>query len=97
MPTYVALARWTDQGIKSAKGAVDRFEQQRAATEQAGGRIVGIWWTQGAYDAVAVIEWPDDETASVAAITMGMVGNVRTETMRAYTSEEMRRILERLP
>src|SRR5690349_5657557 len=97
MPLYVGLAKWTDQGIKTAKDAVNRFEGQRAAIEQAGGRVVGLWWTQGAYDAVVVIEWPDDETASVAAIAMGMAGNVRTETLRAFTTEEMQKILQRLP
>ena len=97
MPLYVGLARWTDQGIKNVKDAASRWEQGRAAIEQAGGRIVGIWWTQGAYDAVAVIEWPDDESASVAALSYAMAGNVRTETMRAYTTEEMQRILQRLP
>jgi uncharacterized protein with GYD domain len=48
MPTYVALTKWTDQGVKNAKGAVDRSEQGRAAIEQAGGRVVGLWWTQRA-------------------------------------------------
>jgi uncharacterized protein with GYD domain len=97
MPLYVVMAKWTDQGIKTAKDAVNRFEGQRGAVEQAGGRVVGLWWTQGAYDAMAVLEWPDDETASVAAIAMGMAGNVRTETLRAFTTEEMQRILQRLP
>jgi uncharacterized protein with GYD domain len=97
MPTYVGLIRWTDQGIKMAKESVTRYEQQRAAIERAGGRIVGVWWTQGSYDAVAVTEWPDDESASVAAIAFAMGGNVRTETLRAFTTEEMQRILQRLP
>jgi uncharacterized protein with GYD domain len=46
---------------------------------------------------VTVSEWPDDETASVASLTLGMAGNARTETMRAYTQEEMQRIIQRLP
>ena len=58
---------------------------------------MGVWWTQGAYDAVVVLEWPDDETATLGSIAMGMAGNVRTETMRAFTTEEMQRILQRLP
>src|SRR6266516_786393 len=47
-----------DQGVKNVKGAATRWEQGRAAIEQAGGRIIGLWWTQGQYDAVSVIEWP---------------------------------------
>jgi len=97
MPLYVTLAKWTDQGVKNAKDAVTRWEQGSATMEQAGGRIVGLWWTQGAYDAVGVTGWPDDESASVAALAYGMAGNVRAETLRAYTTEEMKQILQRLP
>jgi uncharacterized protein with GYD domain len=56
-----------------------------------------VWWTQGQYDAVVVLEWPDDESATLASLTMGMAGNVRTETLRAFTTEEFQRILQRLP
>src|SRR5438045_831975 len=98
MPTYVALVKWTDQGVKNVKGAVDRASgQARTAIEQAGGRIVGLWWTQGTYDAILVTEWPDDDSASVFALSYAAMGNVRTERMRAYTNEEMQRILQRLP
>jgi uncharacterized protein with GYD domain len=97
MPMYVGLVKWTDQGVKTAKDAVSRFEQGRPLIEQAGGRVVGIWWTQGSYDAVVVTEWPDDESASVFSLSYAMAGNVRTETLRAFTTEEMQRLLQRLP
>ena len=97
MPTYITLAKWTDQGIRNIKDTVTRTEQVRAAAEKAGGRLLGVWWTQGAYDVVTVSEWPDDESASVASLTLSMAGNARTETMRAYTQEEMQRILQKLP
>ena len=97
MPTYISLLTWTEQGAKDANNALKRGEQGRAAIEKAGGRLVGSWWTQGAYDIVVVAEFPDDETASAVAIATGMLGNVRTETLRAYTAEEMQRILQKLP
>jgi len=97
MPLYVGLAKWTDQGIKNVKGAATRADEVTATIEKAGGRIIGLWWTQGQYDAVTVIEWPDDQSASAAAIAMGMAGNVRTETLRAYTTDEFQRILQKLP
>jgi uncharacterized protein with GYD domain len=97
MPTYVLLAQWTDQGIRNVKDTVTRTGQVQAAAEQSGGRLIGSWWTQGAYDIVAVLEFPDDETASATAIAVGMAGNARTQTMRAFTREEMQRILEKLP
>jgi len=97
MPTYVSLLKWTEQGIKNAKDANKRLEQGRAAVERAGGRMVGVWWTMGAYDGVVITEFPDDETASASAIALGVAGNVRTESMRAYSAEEMERILQKLP
>jgi uncharacterized protein with GYD domain len=97
MPTYIMLLKWTEQGAKDAKNALTRQDQGRAAIEQAGGRMIGSWWTQGTYDAVVVFELPDDETASAAAIGLGMQGKVRTETLRAYGREEMQRILQKLP
>jgi uncharacterized protein with GYD domain len=97
MPLYVVMSKWTDQGIKTAKNAASRVEEQTRAVEQAGGRVIGTWWTQGRYDAVVVLEWPDDETATLGALAMGMAGNVRTETMRAFTTEELQRIVQRLP
>jgi uncharacterized protein with GYD domain len=97
MPTYIGLLKWTEQGARNAKDTVTRLEQARAALEAAGGRLVGAWWTMGSYDSVVIGEMPDDETASAIAIALGMAGNVRTETMRAYTQEEMQRILQKLP
>jgi uncharacterized protein with GYD domain len=97
MPTYVALNKWTDQGVRNVKDTVTRVEQARAAIEKVGGRLIGYWWTQGAYDLVSVLEFPDDETASAVVLANGMAGSLRTETMRAYNAEEMQRILQKLP
>jgi uncharacterized protein with GYD domain len=97
MPVYVGLAEWTDQGIHTVKDTVTRVGQLQAAVEKAGGRVIGTWWTQGAYDLVTVAEYPDDETASVMAITVAMGGNARLETLHAYTAEDMQRIIQKLP
>ena len=97
MPTDVSLLRWTDQGIKNAKDSVVRAEQASNAASQAGGRISAVYWLQGAYDAVIVSEFPDEETAQAALLGLGMQGNVRSETLRAFSAEEMGRILAKVP
>jgi len=91
MPTYIGLLKWTDQGARNVKEALARNEQGRAAIERAGGRVIGAWWTMGAYDTVVVAEYPDDETASAVALAVGMAGNIHSETLRAYGVEEMQR------
>ena len=97
MPTYVTLAKWTDQGIQNAKETVDRVEQARRVVEQLGGRLTTVLWTQGAFDLVSISEFPDDEAATAFLLGLGARGNGRTETLRAFTAEEMRRILQKVP
>jgi uncharacterized protein with GYD domain len=97
MPMYIGLLKWTDQGIRNVKETVTRVGQARGAIENFGGRLVGVWWTQGAYDLVIVAELPDDETVSALTLSIGMTGSVRSETLRAYNAEEMQRIVQRLP
>ena len=97
MPTYISLMRWTEQGIKSARETVNRAEQARAAVERMGGHLRDIYWTQGAYDVIAVADWPDEETATAFLLATGMQGNLRSETLRAFSAEEMQRILQKMP
>jgi uncharacterized protein with GYD domain len=98
VPTYIGLLKLTDQGIRNLKANIlQQPGQPGDPTELGGGRIIGFWFTQGAYDAVIVGEWPDDESVSVTALAESMRGDVRGETMRAFTLEEMQRIVQRLP
>lgn len=97
MPTYVGLYRWTDQGVKNVKDTLKRTAQARSAIEKAGGRLVSIYWTQGQYDLVAIAEYPDEETASAVNLAVATAGNIRSETMRAFTDVEMQRILDKIP
>ena len=97
MPTYVALMNWTEQGIRNVKDTVNRRQASEQALDQMGIRITATYWTQGAYDLVAIFEAPDDETASAGLLGLAMQGNLRTQTMRAYSAEEMQGILQKLP
>lgn len=97
MVTYITLSKWTEQGIRNARDTVDRMEQARQAIEGVGGRLVGFYWTHGEYDFVTVNEFPDDETATAFILAAAMLGNARTQTLRAFGAEEMRRIVQKLP
>ncbi len=97
MPAYITLVNFTEQGLKDAKNAVNRLRAVEKAIEAAGGRKIGAWWTLGQYDMVLVAEGPDDETATRLLLQIGMQGNVRTATMRAFSEEEMERIVSGLP
>ena len=96
MPTYVSLIRWTDQGIRAAKDTMSRYEQARAQVERMGGRLTSTYWTQGSYDIVVISEFPDEETAMAFLLALGSQGNLRTETLRAFSAEEMQRVFQKM-
>ncbi len=97
MPTYISLLRLTHQGIQNIKQAPSRIEASRKAFEAAGARLRDVYAVTGQYDYVVILEAPDDETAARTGLALGAAGNVRSETMRAFTEDEYRRIIGALP
>jgi uncharacterized protein with GYD domain len=95
MPTYVSLINWTDQGIRNVKETIQRADSAAELAQKHGGSLQ-VYWTVGPYDIVAIVEAPDDESATAFLLETGSLGNVRTTTLRAYDREEMSSILGRL-
>ena len=92
MPTYIALLRWTQQGIANVKDSPKRLDAGREAFKKLGVEIKDTYLTMGRYDLVCVIEGSSDEAVAQALLTLGSQGNVQTETLRAWTESEYRRI-----
>jgi uncharacterized protein with GYD domain len=97
MPTYVTLVHYTEQGVKTFKDLPARLEQTRKAGEDLGATLTAFYLTMGQYDAIVISEAPDDETVAKLALAAGGRGNVRTETLRAFTEDEAKRIADGLP
>ena len=95
MPTYVSLIHWTEQGIRNYKDTMKRLEDFTKLSESRGGRVREALYTVGEYDLVTVTEFPDDETATATLLQVGSLGNVRTNTMRAFDADEMSGIISR--
>jgi uncharacterized protein with GYD domain len=95
MPTYVVLLNFTDQGIRTVKDTIRRSDSAKERAQQYGGSLQ-TYWTVGPYDVVAILEAPDDESATAFLLETGSQGNVRTTTLRAYDREEISSILGRL-
>ena len=97
MPTYIHLINWTDQGIKTVKESPNRLDSARAAAAEAGGDLKEVYLCMGAYDLVAISEFPSDEVAATFALTVGSLGNARTTTLKAFPEEDTRKIIAALP
>jgi len=97
MPTYVSLLNWTDQGIRKIKETSKRAKvfQEMAAKFKV--KVREIHWTMGRYDVVVILDAPDDLAISRLMLALGTLGNVKTETLRAYSAKEMAEILKGLP
>ncbi len=96
MPAFVTLFNFTEQGLHNVKESPNRAKAGAQAAQQAGGRFIGLWYLLGPYDGVLIFEAPDDEAATRFMLSIGMLGNVRTTTLRAFSEEEMARIVEGL-
>lgn len=92
MPTYVALSTYTQQGVQNVKESPKRLDAFKDALKKAGGELKSFYLTMGRYDLIVTFELPDDEAAAKVALSLAKLGNIRTETLRAFTEDEFRKI-----
>jgi uncharacterized protein with GYD domain len=96
MPAYILLTNFTDQGIRTVKDTVKRAEKFRELAKQNGATVKELYWTLGKYDVVSIVEAPDVTSVTALDLTLGMAGNVRTETLPAFTADEMAKVLAKV-
>lgn len=95
MARFVSLLNWTDEGAKSAANTVDRAEAAKKVAAEMGGTFE-IYWTMGQYDMVAITEFADDETGVAFLAKVASLGNIRSQTMRAFDGDEVRGIMGKM-
>ena len=93
MPTYIALLKWTQQGVTNVKASPERLDAGREAFRKAGAEIKETWLTLGRYDLVCVIDAPNDETYARLMLQLGSAGNVQSETLKAFSEDQYRKII----
>jgi uncharacterized protein with GYD domain len=96
MATFISLVNFTDQGIRNVKDSPGRYEAFKAVAEKVGGTVKSVYYTMGNYDMVLIVEG-SDEAAMTAMLKVGSLGNVRTETLRGFSVEEMKKIISKMP
>jgi uncharacterized protein with GYD domain len=97
MPTFITTLHFTEQGIKAVRDSCERAAAFKATAKRMGIKVTGQYWTLGGFDGVIVCEAPDEETVTAVLLHLGTLGNLRTQTARAYDAAEMQKILSLLP
>ena len=93
MPKYIALCNWTDQGIKNVKDSPARLDAAKALAKKLGGSVVDFYMTMGGHDMVVIVDALDDESVAKFNLTLGMAGNIRTTTLKAFSEDEYRKVI----
>ena len=94
MPKYISLINWTDQGARNFKETTKRAADAAALAEKMGGKLT-VYWTLGSCDLVTISELPDDHAATAFLLRLASLGNIRTQTMRAFDAQEMKGIIDK--
>jgi uncharacterized protein with GYD domain len=95
MAAYIALLQFTDQGVRNIKDTAKRAAAATDAGAKMGVKFTDLFWTLGHYDLVIVAEAPDDETMTALMLKLASLGNVKTQTLRAFRTNEMEAILKK--
>ena len=96
MATYIVLTQFTDQGVRGAKETTKRADAVKDMARKFGVTAKEFYWTLGSYDVVVIFDAPDDASITALGLAIGAHGNVRTQTMRAFSRDEMNGILAKL-
>ena len=96
MVTYIVFAKFTDQGIRNAKESPKRAEAFKQLAKTFGVTVKDIFWTQGRYDTVTIFEAPDEPSAMSLSLSLGALGNIRTESLRAFSAADMATIVGKM-
>ena len=96
MASYLVLGNFTDQGIRTVKDTTKRAEALRDLAKKVGVTVKEVYWTLGQYDVATIVEAPDEASVTAFGLSAGALGNVRTQTLRAFSAGEMAQILSRL-
>jgi uncharacterized protein with GYD domain len=93
MATYIMLANFTDQGIRNIKDTTKRADAFKELAKSLGVTVKDLYWTLGQYDIAAIMDAPDDAVVTALGLSLGKSGNVRTQTLRAFSGSDMNAIL----
>lgn len=93
MNTYILLASWTEQGVRNLKESPSRLEAAKKAIKTLGGEFKSFHMTMGGHDMVVIYEAPSDEISARFTLAIAQGGNIRTQTLKAFSETQYRDII----
>jgi uncharacterized protein with GYD domain len=96
MATYCVLGSFTEQGVRDAKDSPKRAEAFSEMARKCGVTVKELYWAQGQYDVVTILEASDDLAVTSLALSVGALGNVRTQTLRLFSPADMKAIIDKM-
>ena len=97
MATYCVLGSFTEQGVRNAKDSPKRADAFKEMAKKCGATVKDVYWAQGQYDVVTILEAPDDLAVTSLGLSVGALGNIRTQTLRLFSAADMKTIIDKMP
>jgi Uncharacterized conserved protein len=97
MATYCILGSFTEQGVRNAKDSPKRADAFKEMAKKCGATVKDVYWAQGQYDVVTILEAPDDLAVTSLGLSLGALGNIRTQTLRLFSAADMKTIIDKMP
>ena len=97
MATYCILGNFTEQGVRNAKDSPKRADAFKEMAKKCGATVKEVYWAQGQYDVVTILEAPDDLAVTSLGLSLGALGNIRTQTLRLFSAADMKTIIDKMP
>ena len=97
MATYCILGNFTEQGVRNAKDSPKRADAFKEMAKKCGATVKEVYWAQGQYDIVTILEAPDDLAVTSLGLSLGALGNIRTQTLRLFSAADMKTIIDKMP
>jgi uncharacterized protein with GYD domain len=94
MPRYISLLKFTEQGVKAIKKSTSRAHDFNVVATKAGVKVEGEYWTVGRFDGVLILNGPNEQTVLRVLTDLAALGNVRTQTLQAFTDQEFDAIVK---
>lgn len=96
MSTYFVLVNWTEKGVQQVKDSPRRVDAAKKAIREMGGDVKSVYLTMGEYDLILICEASDDAVMASFVMQLGMLGFVRTRTLKAFPETAYREIVASL-